>query len=435
MDRRGTEYRLFGAGTARLWSAWAVVCIRAGVGLRRRPEGRKFLEVLWMQGPAGAPCGAACEIDAGPTVGIRDGRKSPAAPARYGFGKDWQGINHESSGLELSRGPWSIDSPRTVMLKHVLLRLVPFLMAFSPLAVKAQAPESVMVVEAWSGKVLIASNASVKRPVASLTKIATGAIAVDWANATGGDMGKIMITVPETITLVGGPNPMRLQPGDRLSLRDALYSALLGSDNLAALAVADHVGRDVLSRRGGGGDPVVAFVGEMNKLGKAIGMSQTRFVNPHGLELQGAQGFSTAADMARISIYAMRRNAFSFIVRQKERRVTVTGPGGERSYNVKNTNELIGEEGILGVKTGTTNAAGPCLSVSMERDPLVRKKPDGSKGVTPRRLIVVVLNNPDRFNRARTLMRQGWGIYDQWLASGAPVQDPQRELLKANDPL
>lgn len=321
------------------------------------------------------------------------------------------------------------------MLKHVFIRLIPFLIGSAPLVVKAQAPESVMVVEAWSGKVLIASNASVKRPVASLTKIATGAIAVDWANATGTDMGKITVTVPQTVTLIGGPNPMRLQPGDRLSLRDALYSALLGSDNIAAHSVADHIGRDILSRRGGGGDPVVVFVGEMNKLAKAIGMSQTRFVNPHGLELAGPQGFSTAADIARISIYAMRRNAFSFIVRQKDRRVTVSGAGGDRSYTVRNTNELIGEEGILGVKTGTTNAAGPCLSVSMERDPLVRKKPDGSKGVTPRRVIAVVLNNPDRFNRARTLIRQGWGIYDQWLASGAPVQDPRRELLKANDPL
>jgi D-alanyl-D-alanine carboxypeptidase len=257
---------------------------------------------------------------------------------------------------------------------------------------------------------------------------------VDWANATQTDLGTATLTVPESITQIGGPNPMKLQPGERITLRDALYSALLGSDNLAAQALADHVGRDFLSRRGGSGDPVAAFVGEMNKLAKALGMSSTRYVNPHGLELGGAQGFSTAADVARISVYAMRRNAFSFIVRQKDRRVTVTGASGNRSYTVKTTNELIGEEGILGVKTGTTAAAGPCVSVCMEREPLVRKKPDGSKGVTPRRIIAVVLNNPDRFGRASSLISQGWGIYDPWLASGAPVQDPKRELIKVEDP-
>lgn len=320
------------------------------------------------------------------------------------------------------------------MSKHLLVRLFPLLLALVPASAGAQAPESVMVLEAWSGKVLIASNATAKRPVASLAKIATGAVIVDWANATQTDLGTATLIVPESITQIGGPNPMKLQPGERITLRDALYSALLGSDNLAAQALADHVGRDFLARRGGSGDPVAAFVGEMNKLAKALGMSSTRYVNPHGLELGGAQGFSTAADVARISVYAMRRNAFSFIVRQKDRRVTVTGVSGKRSYTVKTTNELIGEEGILGVKTGTTAAAGPCVSVCMERDPLVRKKPDGSKGVTPRRIIAVVLNNPDRFGRARSLISQGWGIYDPWLASGAPVQDAKRELIKVEDP-
>lgn len=291
-----------------------------------------------------------------------------------------------------------------------------------------------MVMEAFSGKVLVASNASEKRPVASLTKIATGVVAVDWAAATGNDIASLQITVPQTITLVGGPNPMNLQPGDRISMRDALYSALLGSDNLAALTLADHVGRELVSRRGKNSDPVAEFVGEMNRLAKGIGMSRTRFANPHGLERPGAKAFSTAADIARLSVYAMRRNAFSFIVRQPQRQITVNGPTGARSYNIRNTNELIGEPGILGVKTGTTAAAGPCVSVCMERQPLVRTKPDGSKGATPRRLVVVVLNHPDRFNRARQLIQQGWGIYDPWLDAGAPVQNKEREIITVPNP-
>ena len=298
----------------------------------------------------------------------------------------------------------------------------------------APAQESVMVVEAYSGKVLVASNAAAKRPIASLTKIATGAVAVDWSIATNADLGTLQITVPPTITLVGGPNPMNLQPGDRISMRDALYSALLGSDNLAALTIADHVGRELITRRGKNTDPVAEFVAEMNRLAKALGMTQTRFANPHGLERKGAKAYSTAADVARMSIYAMRRNAFNFIVRQSERNVRVEGAGGVRSYRIRNTNELIGEPGILGVKTGTTEAAGPCVSVCMERDPLVRLKPDGTKGATPRRLIVVVLNNPDRFNRARGLIRQGWAVYDPWLEAGAPVQDRKREIISVPNP-
>ena len=320
------------------------------------------------------------------------------------------------------------------MKKFLLLKSLALLAILLPLHVSAQAPESFMVVEAYSGKILVATNASVKRPVASLTKIATAVVTVDWATATGTDLGTTMITAPETVTLVGGPNPMNLQPGDQLSLRDALYSAMLGSDNLAALAIADHVGREIMTRRGEAGDPVAAFVEEMNKLAKALGMTQTRFANPHGLDRPGVKAFSTAADMARLSIYAMRRNAITFIARQPERQVTVTGATGQRGYKVVNTNQLVGEPGILGLKTGTTNAAGPCLSVCMDREPLVRVKPDGTKGAIPRRLIVVVLNSPDRFNRARALIHQGWAVYDPWLEAGAPIQEREREILSVPTP-
>jgi len=319
-------------------------------------------------------------------------------------------------------------------MKIMILKSALRLLVLLPVTLHAQVPESVMVMEAHSGKVLIASNASVKRPIASLTKIATAVVAVDWATATKRDIGKVMLTAPQNITLVGGPNPMNLQPGDQILLRDALYSAMLGSDNLAALTIADHVGREIQSRRGAGGDPVKLFVGEMNKLAKSLGMKQTRFANPHGLERPGAKAFSTAADVARLSVYAMRRNALNFIVRQKDRQVNITGANGRRTFNIKNTNSLIGEPGVIGLKTGTTIGAGPCVVICMDREPLVRQKADGSKGATPRRLIVVVLNNPDRFNRARGLIRQGWNTYDPWLASGAPVNDRSREMIAVPTP-
>lgn len=320
------------------------------------------------------------------------------------------------------------------MKPFLICKTLALLAVFAAPFATAQSTESIMVVESYSGKILIAQNATVKRPIASLTKIATAVVTVDWATATGTDLGTTLLTVPQTITLVGGPNPMNLQPGDQLTLRDALYSALLGSDNLAALALADHVGREILNRRGKTGYSVAAFVVEMNQLAKALGMTQTKFANPHGLERPGASAFSTATDVARLSAYGMRRNAFNFIVRQSERQISLSTTTGKRAFRVKNTNQLVGEPGILGVKTGSTTAAGPCISICMDREPLVRLKADGNKGATPRRLIVVVLNNPDRFDRARSLIHQGWSIYDPWLEAGAIVQNKDREILNLPSP-
>lgn len=308
------------------------------------------------------------------------------------------------------------------------------LLAILPCTGGAETGESVMVMEAHSGKVLYAVNSTARRPVASLAKMATAAVTIDWATAAGVDLGETTIIVPDTITLVGGPNPMNLQPGERLTLRDALFSAMLGSDNLAALSIADHIGRELLRARGQQGEPVVTFVAEMNRLAKALGMGQTRFNNPHGLDRPRNPGaLSTAADMARLSVYVMRKPPLTFITRQPERRVHVDGAAGRRSYLVRNTNELVRDEGVLGIKTGTTRAAGPCLATCVERDPLVREMPDGTRGVTPRRLILVVLNHPDRFTRTRSLVRQGWAGYDAWLQAGAHVENPRRELIKVPD--
>ncbi len=313
----------------------------------------------------------------------------------------------------------------------MFLRLLLLLGLLLPLGVRGQqAPNtSVMVVEAHSGKILIAANSSAKRPVASLTKMATAVVAVDWATATGTDINSFTLSAPQSVTLVGGPNPMNLQPGDRLSLRDALNSVLLGSDNLAALTIADNIGRQILSRRGQSGDPVAQFVAEMNKLAKYCGMRHTKFVNPHGLERPNAVGQSTAADMARLSIVAMRRNAINFIVRQSDRKISVTGPAGTRNFTVRNTHQLIGKQGVIGVKTGQTAAAGPCLATCVDREPLVRETPDGRKGATPRRLIVVVLNSQDRFGQTTDLINRGWAEYDAWMGAGAPVRSKRREIL------
>lgn len=293
------------------------------------------------------------------------------------------------------------------------------------------AQETHIVVEAYSGKVLSASGSTTKRSVASLTKIATAIVAVDWATATETDLGTTMLRIPESASSLGEHTSLGLKIGDTMSIRDALYASMLRSDNYAALAIAHHVGTDILTRRGKSGDAVQTFVAEMNTLSKAIFAKNTLFTNPHGLDHVAKPGYSTAADVARFSIHAMRRNPITFITRQTSREIKINGT----AQTITNTNELARETGILGIKTGTTNKAGPCLSICMDRDPVVRTKPDGNKGVTPRRLIVVVLNSPDRFNRSRKLLRDGWAHYDAWLAAGAKVENPKREILATPPPV
>ena len=107
-------------------------------------------------------------------------------------------------------------------------------------------------------------------------------VALDWVARTRLPLDTF-IAVPQEAFGFRAGNPMDLQPGDRLTLRDALYSTLLGSDNVSALTVASFVGRDLVSRRGGG-TPIAAFVAEMNNLARSLRMAKTRFTAPHGLD-------------------------------------------------------------------------------------------------------------------------------------------------------
>ena len=297
----------------------------------------------------------------------------------------------------------------------------------------ARAKEAFFVIEAHSGRILMAQAALEKKPVASLTKIATAMVVLDWAEATKTDLGTV-VPVPQSAALLGGSNPMGLRPGDRITVRNALYSALLGSDNASAETVATYVGGAILHARGKVGDPLKSFIHEMNQLAKALGMSKTKFANAHGIDNARERGYSTATDMARLCVYAMREPGFAFFVKQKSRKISFQQGGQTRGFNVQNTNTLLGQQNINGIKTGTTALAGQCLATSSELKPIVKKLPDGRSQLTPRRLICVVLASPDRFGRTKTLVQQGWGFYDQWRKEGAVVSDPARETLVVPNP-
>ncbi|MEG2326685.1 MAG: serine hydrolase [Akkermansia sp.] len=283
----------------------------------------------------------------------------------------------------------------------------------------AQMDPSYIAVEVNSGKVLYSTNAEAKRPIASLAQVATALVALDWANRTSAELNTV-ITIPQdayAVTSVG--NPMRLKPGDRITLRDALYSCLLGADNVSALTVASYVGRDLVYRRGGG-SPIGQFIKEMNNLATGIGMKKTVFVSPHGMDSRSGANESCAVDLALLGSYAMQNPAFSFIVRQSSRRIGVeTATEGTQYYNVVNTNSLLNQSGVDGIKTGSSRVAGPCLLLSAIRQSVARKDAKtGRDNIYPQRLVIVVLGTEQRFSIARSLIREGWRDWDRWQTNG-----------------
>ena len=158
----------------------------------------------------------------------------------------------------------------------------------------------------------------------------------------------------------------------------------------------------------------------MNALARQLGTERTLFINPHGLEpRKGLQPYSTASDMAKLAQYAMKDAGFRFYVSQKERKVAIVRAGRPWFYMLRNTNELVGTNGIDGVKTGRTAKAGDCIILSSQRDPEVKQ--EGARTlVTPRRIDLVVLAATDRTAAASELLNKAWSLYDQWAAEGRP---------------
>lgn len=278
-----------------------------------------------------------------------------------------------------------------------------------------------VIADATTGTVLDSANATRKLQVGSITKVASAMVVMDWAAAKGASLGQQAV-VPGTVSALSSPNSIGLQPGDRITLRDALYASLMQSDNQAAETLAVHVGRKL-----GGGqtdrDAADFFVAQMNALARKIGMRDTRFLNAHGLDdLESKLPYSTAADVARLTNYALGHAGFTFYTSQKERQITWQTAGGDNNgYVLRNTNELLGIAGIDGVKTGTTRKAGACVVISSAQRPESREV-DGTHQITPRRITVVVLGSARRFDTARALLTRGWSLMDQWASAGRPAK-------------
>lgn len=241
----------------------------------------------------------------------------------------------------------------------------------------AVSAEAAVLIEAGSGRVIYEKNAARRMYPASMTKIMTCLLALEY-------------NAPDTAVTVS-PNVettedayLGLAAGDRLTLANLVKALMLVSDNGAAVAIAETVDGSVN-----------AFAKHMTQKAAGIGCKGTNFTNPHGLP--DSDHYSTAYDMALIAATAMERRDFRDIVDDSDGAVEWLNPPG-KIVPVETTNELLGTyAGADGIKTGWTNSAGGCLAASAKRNGI--------------RLIAVVMNAPDveaRFTEAAKLLDYGF---------------------------
>ncbi len=193
-----------------------------------------------------------------------------------------------------------------------------------------------------TGRILYTKDANTKRKIASITKIMTAIIAIE-----SGDMEQMVLITPEMLKTEG--SSIYLQVGEKIKLRDLVYGLLLRSGNDAAQAIAITVGGSI-----------PGFVHMMNEKAAWIGMTNTSFTNPHGLD-DGDKHVSTAEDMAELMRYAMNNEEFRTITAAKSHTVPSKDSKWDRLW--QNKNKLV--TGLYpfatGGKTGFTKKAGRTL--------------------------------------------------------------------------
>ena len=212
-------------------------------------------------------------------------------------------------------------------------------------APKLQA-KSWALTDADTGLYLAGKNPDERLPIASTTKVMVALVALD----EGVDLDE-QVTVPkEAERFVGFTfSNVGLIAGERLSVRDLLVAALVPSGTDAVYTLAEYLGDGSVDR----------FVEKMNAKASEMGLENTHFENPAGLDTRGH--YSSARDLAAMTQAAMQYPVFADIVDMKQATIRTQN----REIEIFNTNNLLYTyDGATGVKTGTSPAAGPCLVAS-----------------------------------------------------------------------
>ena len=202
----------------------------------------------------------------------------------------------------------------------------------------------VLIFDRNSKTILYEKNGLKQVPMASTTKIMTAIVVLENSNLND------IVTISKKAAGTGGSR-LGLKINDKITVHDLLYGLMLKSGNDAAVALAEHVG---------GG--IEGFADMMNKKASEMGLVNSHFVTPHGLDQD--RHYTTAYELACMADYALNIPKFKEIVNSKSYNITINA----RSSLIGNTNELLGSlNGVYGVKTGFTNGAGRCLVTACKR--------------------------------------------------------------------
>lgn len=204
-----------------------------------------------------------------------------------------------------------------------------------------------LIYDRVSGRILYEKNGNKQTPMASTTKIMTAIVVLENANLED------VVTIDSKAAGTGGSR-LELKKNDKITVNDLLYGLMLKSGNDAAVALANYVGGSI-----------EGFADMMNKKAKELGLTNSHFVVPHGLDNE--EHYTTAYELAKIADYALKIDKFKKIVSTKNATVYING----YPKAINNTNQLLGSVwGVYGVKTGFTNGAGRCLVSACKRDNL-----------------------------------------------------------------
>ena len=212
-----------------------------------------------------------------------------------------------------------------------------------------------------AGEVYFERNAQSATQIASITKVMCAIVALENAPLD------TQITVSHAAAAIG-ESSAGLQEGDTMTLDQALYALMVPSGNDAAQAIAECVGAQLASD---GQDAYDAFIAAMNNKATEIGMKDSIFENPHGLDFGTYAGnlHSTAEDVGKMCVYAMSLDGFKDHVSKDEVDISITRDGMSASLTLESTDALLGEyEGACGIKTGLTDLAGASFAGACEHN-------------------------------------------------------------------
>jgi len=263
-------------------------------------------------------------------------------------------------------------------MKKIIFVLIVFLLGVNNvLAFETNARCSILM-DMDTNHVLHQKNAHEVRSVASISKIMTAILAIESNKLDD------YVLIGEEINKAYGSG-IYIKVGEKMQLRDLVYGLMLRSGNDAALAIANYVGGDVDS-----------FVQMMNDKAKEIGMKNTKFNNPHGLDENGGNK-STAYDMALLTSYAMKNPLYEQITGTKKHTVKTD----VNYYSWDNKNKLLfGYKYTTGGKTGFTEVARRTLVTTASKDNI--------------NLVAVTLNDGDDFNDHELLFEEAFNNYTKY---------------------